>query len=124
MSVSAKHPKFTEAHGKGPRACILWDNQGQDIITAGADARLLIHKSGGESLTPSVLHQKAVTSLALSPNGLLLASASLDHSVKLYSYPGMHTEQCLASAPKLMIRGAFKSGLNGIRRKGWTSHLL
>ncbi|OAE24832.1 hypothetical protein AXG93_4242s1040 [Marchantia polymorpha subsp. ruderalis] len=88
MSVSAKHPKFTEAHGKGPRACILWDNQGQDIITAGADARLLIHKSGGESLTPSVLHQKAVTSLALSPNGLLLASASLDHSVKLYSYPG------------------------------------
>ncbi|KAL2629278.1 hypothetical protein R1flu_013964 [Riccia fluitans] len=88
MSGSGKQPKFSEAHGKGTRACILWDIQGTDTVTAGADARIIIHKASGESVVPSVLHQKAVTSLALSPNGLLLASASIDHTVKLYSYPG------------------------------------
>ncbi|KAL3687304.1 hypothetical protein R1sor_013613 [Riccia sorocarpa] len=88
MSGSGKQPRFSEAHGKGTRACILWDNQGNDIVTAGTDARIIIHKATGETVVPSVLHQKPVTSLALSPNGLLLASASIDHTVKLYTYPG------------------------------------
>lgn len=90
--MAAASLKLAEAHGGGARACIVWDVQGKALATAGGDARLLVHNVASPDEPPlaaSVLHQKAVTALCMAPNGHTLASASLDKTVKLYSYPGM-----------------------------------
>ncbi|CAM6122605.1 unnamed protein product [Calypogeia fissa] len=88
--------KLTEAHTGGARACIVWDVHGKALVTAGEDARLLVHSLGGSAEQPplaaKVLHQMAVTALCMAPNGHTLATASLDKSVKLYSYPGANFE--------------------------------
>ncbi|KAH9314433.1 hypothetical protein KI387_023060 [Taxus chinensis] len=69
-------------------ACILWDRNGKHLITAGADNNILIHSPSSPPSKPITLrhHKQAVTAVAI--KSTTLASGSLDHSVKLYSYPG------------------------------------
>ncbi|EFJ13490.1 hypothetical protein SELMODRAFT_122132 [Selaginella moellendorffii] len=79
-----------DAHAKG-RSIIAWDKAGKNLVTAGVDGKVLIH-TWDPSVPSAVIatikaHNAAVTCAALSPNGTVLASGSVDHSVKLYSYP-------------------------------------
>ncbi|TKY73266.1 WD repeat and HMG-box DNA-binding protein 1 [Spatholobus suberectus] len=87
--------KLREAHAaKGGRASfcsILWDQQAQRLVTASSsDVAICIHDPLFPSVTPRILrhHRDGVTALALSPNSTCLASGSVDHSVKLYKFPG------------------------------------
>ncbi|KAK4426922.1 hypothetical protein Salat_1461000 [Sesamum alatum] len=58
-----------------------------------SDNSICIHSVGSPSNMLSFLrnHREGVTALALSPNSTCLASGSLDHSVKLYKFPGLLT---------------------------------
>ena len=74
------------------RCCIAWDIEGQNLVTSTSHAHFFFHSSSS-SPAPAPLHRlshhrTAVTSIAVSPSGRSVASGSLDHSVKLYSYPG------------------------------------
>ncbi|GER46010.1 WD repeat-containing protein [Striga asiatica] len=88
--------KLREAHkssdGEGSSFCsILWASTGDHIVTASsADNSICIHDALLPGNVPKSLrnHREGVTALALSPNSTCLASASLDHSVKLYKFPG------------------------------------
>lgn len=90
--------KLREAHnrscggGGGNSFCsILWDQQAKHIVTASSsDTSICIHDPLFPSLSPKILrnHRDGVTTLALSPNSTCLASGSIDHSVKLYKFPG------------------------------------
>ena len=71
--------------------CILWDWHAKHLITAGADNTILIHSYPSTSSSKLITlrhHKDAVTALAINSNVKSLASGSVDHSVKLYSYPG------------------------------------
>ncbi|GMP33197.1 hypothetical protein CsSME_00006625 [Camellia sinensis var. sinensis] len=86
--------KLREAHknnGAATYCSILWDLQAQHIVTSSSsDSSIFIHDPLLLSSPPSILrnHRDGVTSLALSPNSTCLASGSMDHSVKLYKFPG------------------------------------
>ncbi|GAV56511.1 WD40 domain-containing protein/DUF3639 domain-containing protein, partial [Cephalotus follicularis] len=84
--------KLREAHkAKKPSFCsILWDLHGLHLVTASSsDPAISIHDPLLLSNTPEILrhHRDGVTALAISPNSTCLASASIDHSVKLYKFP-------------------------------------
>ena len=99
--------KLREAHkASSPAFCsVAWAPGGQHVVTASAaDVAILIHDaaavsaagSGGRSSGSAVaavttirLHKDGVTAVALAPGpGGSLASGSIDHSVKFYSFPG------------------------------------
>ncbi|KAL6995003.1 hypothetical protein U1Q18_005137 [Sarracenia purpurea var. burkii] len=86
--------KLREAHksnGVGSFCSILWDLQAQNIVTSSSsDSSICIHDPLLLSAPPRILrhHRDGVTALALSPNSTCLASGSIDHSVKLYKFPG------------------------------------
>lgn len=105
--------KLREAHKSGsPAFCsAVWGPGGNHVVTASAaDTAVLIHDatavSGGGGGRGSIsvpvatirLHKDGVTSLAVAPgSGGSLASGSIDHSVKFYSFPGSW------SPPPLML---------------------
>ncbi|MCO5611416.1 hypothetical protein L7F22_065669 [Adiantum nelumboides] len=72
--------------------CIAWDREGAHLISTNSRSTIFIHSWPASSpLSPLrrlVHHRSAITGPALSPSGSSLASCSLDHSVKLFSYPG------------------------------------
>ncbi|KAG8387949.1 hypothetical protein BUALT_Bualt02G0074400 [Buddleja alternifolia] len=88
--------KLREAHksadnGDTSMCSILWSSNGDRIVTASSsDNSICIHDVISPSNAPKLLrnHREGVTALALSPNSSCLASGSLDHSVKLYKFPG------------------------------------
>ncbi|KAL0463724.1 UNVERIFIED_CONTAM: hypothetical protein Slati_0260000 [Sesamum latifolium] len=88
--------KLREAHKRGDEGessvcSILWASNGDHIVTASSsDNSICIHTVASPSNMPKFLrnHREGVTALALSPNSSCLASGSLDHSVKLYKFPG------------------------------------
>lgn len=86
--------KLREAHKTGGSASvcsILWAGDGDRLVTAASsEPSISIHDQSQPSNPAKVLrhHKDGVTALALSPNSKSLASGSIDHSVKLYSFPG------------------------------------
>ncbi|KAL1554815.1 WD repeat and HMG-box DNA-binding protein 1-like [Salvia divinorum] len=85
--------KLREAHtAADDSVCsILWASDAGHIVTASSsDNAICIHDASAPSNAPRFLrnHSEGVTALALSPNSTCLASGSLDHSVKLYKFPG------------------------------------
>ncbi|CAK8534324.1 unnamed protein product [Lathyrus sativus] len=87
--------KMREAHPpKGGRVSfcsVVWDQKAEHLVTASSsDASVSIHNPLLPSAAPKILrhHRDGVTALALSPNSTCLASGSVDHSVKLYKFPG------------------------------------
>lgn len=94
--------KLREAHnvaatsssnnGRGSFCSVLWDQQALHLVTASsADPSISIHDPLLPSSAPKILrhHRDGVTALAISPNSTCLASGSVDHSVKLYKFPGI-----------------------------------
>lgn len=88
--------KMREAHTqKGGRASfcsLVWDQKAEHLVTASSsDVSVSIHNPLLPSAAPKILrhHRDGVTALALSPNSTCLASGSVDHSVKLYKFPGI-----------------------------------
>ncbi|RLN35460.1 WD repeat and HMG-box DNA-binding protein 1 [Panicum miliaceum] len=93
--------KLREAHKSGsPALCsAAWGPGGQHVVTASAaDTAVLIHDaaallaggrvSGLAPLATMRLHKDGVTALAVAPGpGGSLASGSIDHSVKFYTFP-------------------------------------
>uniref|UniRef100_J3MVR2 Uncharacterized protein n=2 Tax=Oryza brachyantha TaxID=4533 RepID=J3MVR2_ORYBR len=94
--------KLREAHKAGsPAFCsVAWGQRGQHLVTASAaDVAILIHEAAaaggrgsGSAAAAAVstirLHKDGVTALAVAPgSGGSLASGSIDHSVKFYSFP-------------------------------------
>ncbi|PAN11499.1 hypothetical protein PAHAL_2G176200 [Panicum hallii] len=93
--------KLLEAHKSGsPALCsAAWGPGGQHVVTASAaDTAVLIHDaaalhagsrvSGLAPLATMRLHKDGVTALAVAPGpGGSLASGSIDHSVKFYTFP-------------------------------------
>uniref|UniRef100_A0A1D1ZIT4 WD repeat and HMG-box DNA-binding protein 1 n=1 Tax=Anthurium amnicola TaxID=1678845 RepID=A0A1D1ZIT4_9ARAE len=93
--MKARSVKLREAHKcDAPAFCsILWDlDQAHHLVTAASsDASVAIHDQSAQPPKPPKTlrhHKDGVTSLALSPDSTCLASASVDHSVKLYAFPG------------------------------------
>lgn len=87
--------KLREVHksdnGESSFCSLLWDHSGQHIVTASSsDNSICIHDALLPSNAPKILrnHREGVTALAISPNSTCLASGSVDHSVKLYKFPG------------------------------------
>lgn len=87
--------KLREAHKSDDSSSlcsVLWDSNGDHILTASSsDNAICIHDAITPSNAPKFLrhHREGVTALALSPNSTCLASGSIDHSVKLYKFPGI-----------------------------------
>ncbi|KAF8646040.1 hypothetical protein HU200_066003 [Digitaria exilis] len=93
--------KLREAHkSSSPALCsAAWGPGGQHVVTASAsDTAVLIHDaaavlaggrgSGLAPLTTIRLHKDGVTALAIAPgSGGSLASGSIDHSVKFFTFP-------------------------------------
>ncbi|KAL8474796.1 hypothetical protein ACS0TY_031289 [Phlomoides rotata] len=74
---------------------VLWASNGDHIVTSSSsDNAICIHDAITPSNAPKFLrnHREGVTALALSPNSTCLASGSIDHSVKLYKFPGGNFE--------------------------------
>ncbi|KAF9593767.1 hypothetical protein IFM89_025392, partial [Coptis chinensis] len=72
---------------------ILWDLEAKHLVTSSSsDSSIIIHDDfvSQNNNSPKILrhHKDGVTALAISPNSTCLASASIDHSVKLYRFPG------------------------------------
>jgi len=94
--------KLREAHKSGsPALCsAAWGPCGQHVVTASAaDTAVLVHDaaallaggrvSGLAPLATMRLHKDGVTALAVAPGpGGSMASGSIDHSVKFYTFPG------------------------------------
>ncbi|ONK68237.1 uncharacterized protein A4U43_C05F9120 [Asparagus officinalis] len=85
--------KLREAHktnGIASVCSILWSGDGHRLITRRRVRSVhLIHDQSQPSKAATSLryHKDGVTALALSPNSTSLASGSIDHSVKLYTFP-------------------------------------
>ncbi|KAF5198785.1 Wd repeat-containing protein [Thalictrum thalictroides] len=87
--------KLKEAHKNTnglPSFCsILWDLEAEHLVTSSSsDSSISIHDFINTSISPKIVrnHKDGVTAIALSPNSTCLASGSIDHSVKLYRFPG------------------------------------
>ncbi|KAL5544857.1 hypothetical protein UlMin_008641 [Ulmus minor] len=88
--------KLREAHkaasnGRPSFCSLLWDQRANNLVTASAsDPTISIHDPLLPSSGPKLLrhHRDGVTALALSSNSTCLASGSVDHSVKIYKFPG------------------------------------
>ncbi|KAK7411298.1 hypothetical protein VNO78_02731 [Psophocarpus tetragonolobus] len=98
--MKVRSVKLREVHaakGGGASFCsVLWDQKAQHLVTASSsDVSISIHDPLFPSLAPKTLrhHRDGVTALALSPNSTCLASGSVDHSVKLYKFPGGEFER-------------------------------
>ncbi|CAN6237368.1 unnamed protein product [Urochloa humidicola] len=99
--MKGRQVKLREAHKSGsPALCsAVWAPGGQHVVTASAaDTAVLIHDaaallaggrgSGVAPLSTMRLHKEGVTALAVAPGpGGSLASGSIDHSVKFYTFP-------------------------------------
>ncbi|KAL4280939.1 hypothetical protein GQ457_03G017900 [Hibiscus cannabinus] len=92
--MKIKSVKLREAHEGSSNASfcsILWDLQAHHLVTASSSQpSIAIHDPLLPSHPPRVLrhHRDGVTALTISPNSTCLASGSIDHSVKLYKFPG------------------------------------
>ncbi|GLT55014.1 hypothetical protein SLA2020_281680 [Shorea laevis] len=98
--MKVRSVKLREAHkaaaasannGRGSFCSVLWDQQALHLVTASSsDPSISIHDPLLPSSAPKILrhHRDGVTALAISPNSTCLASGSVDHSVKLYKFPG------------------------------------
>ncbi|KAE8125017.1 hypothetical protein FH972_019855 [Carpinus fangiana] len=98
--MKVRSVKLREAHkadaasannGRGSFCSVLWDQQALHLVTASSsDPSISIHDPLQPSSAPKILrhHRDGVTALAISPNSTCLASGSVDHSVKLYKFPG------------------------------------
>ncbi|KAG5066617.1 hypothetical protein GLYMA_04G158400v4 [Glycine max] len=98
--MKVRSMKLKEAHAAkgGPASfcSVLWDQKAKHLVTASSsDVAVCIHDPLFPSFAPKTLrhHRDGVTALALSPNSTCLASGSVDHSVKLYKYPGGEFER-------------------------------
>ncbi|XWS51274.1 hypothetical protein CRYUN_Cryun12cG0162600 [Craigia yunnanensis] len=93
-AMKTKSVKLREAHKGSSNASfcsIFWDIQAHHLVTASSsEPSISIHDPLLPSNPPRVLrhHRDGVTALVLSPNSTCLASGSIDHSVKLYKFPG------------------------------------
>jgi WD40 repeat protein len=99
--MKVRSVKLREAHkaaaasannGRGSFCSVLWDQQALHLVTASSsDPSISIHDPLQSSGAPKILrhHRDGVTALAISPNSTCLASGSVDHSVKLYKFPGI-----------------------------------
>ncbi|XP_054806896.1 protein ENHANCER OF LHP1 1 isoform X1 [Prosopis cineraria] len=90
-SVKLREAHQAASNGRPSSCSVLWDQQAQHLVTAcSSDVSISIHDPLLLSSAPKVLthHRDGVTALALSPNSTCLASGSVDHSVKLYKFPG------------------------------------
>lgn len=105
VAMKGRAVKLREAHKAGsPSFCsVAWAPGGQHVVTASAaDVAIQIHdaaavSAGGRgsgsaaALSTIRLHKDGVTAVALAPgSGGSLASGSIDHSVKFYSFPGTY----------------------------------
>ncbi|KAK8936893.1 hypothetical protein KSP39_PZI011752 [Platanthera zijinensis] len=85
--------KLKDAHrgnGTASFCSILWDHNGGLLVTASAaDSTVLVHDVGQPSKPAKAFrhHRDGVTAVALNPNCDSLASGSIDHCVKLFSFP-------------------------------------
>ncbi|XP_022736596.1 WD repeat and HMG-box DNA-binding protein 1-like [Durio zibethinus] len=92
--MKIKSVKLREAHKGSSNASfcsISWDLHAHHLVTASSsEPSISIHDPLLPSNPTRVLrhHRDGVTALALSPNSTCLASGSIDHSVKLYKFPG------------------------------------
>ncbi|MCL7035969.1 hypothetical protein MKW94_022549 [Papaver nudicaule] len=94
--MAARSIKLKEAHksssiGSVSTCSILWDLKSEHLVTSStSDTNISIHDALLTSKSPKILpeHKQGVTALALNPDSTCLASGSLDHSVKLYDFPG------------------------------------
>ncbi|KAF3437994.1 hypothetical protein FNV43_RR20750 [Rhamnella rubrinervis] len=90
-SVKLREAHKSSSNGRPSLCSILWDHQALNFVTASSsDPTIAIHDPLLLSSPPKLLrhHRDGVTALALSPNSTCLASGSVDHSVKLYKFPG------------------------------------
>lgn len=102
--------KLREAHKAGDTAStsfcsVIWNSDATHLVTASSsDPSILIHdyaflssqqkqQSSSRNQNPKALqvHRNGVTSLAISPDSLCLASGSVDHSVKIHKFPGIES---------------------------------
>ncbi|KAG6413774.1 hypothetical protein SASPL_126488 [Salvia splendens] len=91
MKIRTMKLRETHAAADDSVCSILWASDLGHIVTASSsDNAICIHDASAPSNAPKFLrnHREGVTALALSPNSTCLASGSLDHSVKLYKFPG------------------------------------
>ncbi|KAK7845380.1 wd repeat and hmg-box dna-binding protein 1 [Quercus suber] len=98
--MKVRSVKLREAHkaasssngrGGGSFCSVVWDQQAHHLVTASSsDPSISIHDPLLQSSAPRILrhHRDGVTAIAISPNSTCLASGSIDHSVKLYKFPG------------------------------------
>lgn len=99
--------KLREAHKTTDNAStsfcsVIWNSDATHFVTASSsDPSILIHdyasfssqqkqQLSSRNQNPKVLqvHKDGVTSLAISPDSMCLASGSVDHSVKIHEFPG------------------------------------
>ncbi|MQM19924.1 hypothetical protein Taro_052937, partial [Colocasia esculenta] len=95
VTMKGRSLKLREAHeSAAPAFCsILWDpKEANRLVTASSsDASIAVHDPAAQPPKPPQIlrhHKDGVTCLALSPDSTCLASGSVDHSVKLYGFPG------------------------------------
>ena len=100
-AMKVRSVKLREAHkaasssngrGGGSFCSVVWDQQAHHLVTASSsDPSISIHDPLLPSSAPRILrhHRDGVTAIAISPNSTCLASGSIDHSVKLYKFPGI-----------------------------------
>ncbi|XP_075664833.1 protein ENHANCER OF LHP1 1-like isoform X1 [Castanea sativa] len=108
--MKVRSVKLREAHkassssngrGGGSFCSVVWDQQAHHLVTASAsDPSISIHDPLLPSSAPRILrhHRDGVTAIAISPNSTCLASGSIDHSVKLYKFPGPTNSSMTANA--------------------------
>ncbi|KAJ0988269.1 hypothetical protein J5N97_006625 [Dioscorea zingiberensis] len=90
LKLKEAHKASTGGGGRPALCSIVWDPEGRHLVTASAaDQCVLIHYLDPQSKPPKALnhHKEGVTALAFSPSSNSFASGSIDHSVKLYSFP-------------------------------------
>lgn len=86
LSAAADSSEASLEHGSPVRA--IERLPGGQIASAADDGRVLLWDAhGGERLAQWQAHEGPITSLAASPDGALLATASQDHSLRVWTLP-------------------------------------